>query len=104
MRCSRVCVITHRMFTIGIDMNTENSSPPHVVDSGASVMDKEAANTEIQFLRQYIAELEKALESSLALNKEQAERYMDQGSVKKFSDEWWKEVDEFNKSRKAQEK
>jgi len=44
-----------------------NASPPHIVDSGASVM-------EINLLRQYVSELEKALESSLALNKAQAER------------------------------
>jgi hypothetical protein len=44
-----------------------NTSPPHIVDSGASVM-------EIDLLRQYVSELEKALESSLALNKAQAER------------------------------
>jgi hypothetical protein len=43
-----------------------NTAPPHIVDSGASV--------EIDLLRQYVSELEKALESSLALNKAQAER------------------------------
>jgi hypothetical protein len=51
-----------------------NTSPPHIVDSGASVMDNESANVEIKFLRQYIAELERALESSLELNKAQAGR------------------------------
>jgi hypothetical protein len=51
-----------------------NTSPPHIVDSGASVMDNEPASVEIKFLRQYIAELEKALESSLELNKAQAGR------------------------------
>ena len=50
------------------------SSPPHIVDSGASVMDKEPANVEIKLLRDYISELEKALESSLELNKAQAGR------------------------------
>jgi hypothetical protein len=51
-----------------------NTSPPHIVDSGASVMDNESASVEIKFLRQYIAELERALESSLELNKAQAGR------------------------------
>lgn len=50
------------------------TSPPHIVDSGASMMDKESAIVEIKFLRQYIAELEKALDSSINLNKAQAER------------------------------
>jgi hypothetical protein len=60
---------------VGVTINVEpipfagwvNTAPPHVVDSGASVM-------EIDLLRQYVSELEKALESSLALNKAQAER------------------------------
>jgi hypothetical protein len=55
-------------------MNEENSSPPHIVDSGASVMGEEPTSAEIKFLRQYIAELEKALGSSINLNKAQAER------------------------------
>jgi len=95
-------------------MNTENSSPPHVVNSGASVMEMNAnqladfveiskpddkahqmiatmlrqqqdrigaleANLDItnkayRIQQRYIAELEKVVESSLALNKAQAER------------------------------
>jgi hypothetical protein len=59
-----------------------NTSPPHIVDSGASVMDElTEAGGMIGVLREkvslqadYIAQLEKALESSLALNKAQAER------------------------------
>ena len=51
-----------------------NTSPPHIVDSGASVMDNEPANVEIKLLRDYISELEKALGSSLELNKAQAGR------------------------------
>ena len=57
-----------------MEMNKENSSPPHIVDSGASVMSEELTNVEIKFLRQYIAELEKALDSSIRLNTAQAER------------------------------
>jgi hypothetical protein len=59
-----------------------STSPPHIVDSGASVMDElTEAGGMIGVLREkvslqadYIAQLEKALESSLALNKAQAER------------------------------
>jgi hypothetical protein len=59
---------------VGVTINVEpipfagwvNTAPPHVVDSGASA--------EIDLLRQYVSELEKALESSLALNKAQTER------------------------------
>jgi hypothetical protein len=59
-----------------------NASPPHIVDSGASVMDElTKAGHVIGVLREqiskqadYIAQLEKALESSLALNKAQAKR------------------------------
>jgi hypothetical protein len=80
------------MFTIGIDMNKENSSPPHVVDSGASVMkvselQKQTPRTlaekvhsrerRIEYLMSYVAELEKGLESSLALNRAQADESFD---------------------------
>lgn len=59
-----------------------NTSPPHIVDSGASLMDKEPAIVEIKLLRQYIAELEKGLDSSINLNKAQAER-----QIKDLTDE-----------------
>ena len=82
-------------------MNQENSSPPHIVDSGASVMgldnerslageitegfkalerirQLEAELTEaggmIGVMREYISDLEKGLDSSINLNKAQAER------------------------------
>jgi hypothetical protein len=58
-----------------------DASPPHIVDSGASV--------EINFLRGYVSDLEKGLESSLNLNKAQAER-----QVKELTDDeiisFWK--------------
>jgi hypothetical protein len=53
----------------------------------------------IGVLREYISDLEKGLEASINLNKAQADR---QKSAK-YSDEWWKEVAEFNKQLKAQE-
>ena len=53
----------------------------------------------IGVLREYISDLEKGLDSSINLNKAQAER---QKSTK-YSDAWWKEVEEFNKQLKEQE-
>jgi hypothetical protein len=48
----------------------------------------------------YIKHLEEGLESSIKLNKAQADRQ----KPAKYTDAWWKEVDEFNKQlRKAQE-
>jgi hypothetical protein len=54
----------------------------------------------IGVLREYISDLEKGLDSSINLNKAQAEK---QKSTK-YSDEWWKEVEEFNKQLRAQKK
>ena len=53
----------------------------------------------IGVLREYISDLEKGLDSSINLNKAQAERQ----KPAKYSDAWWKEVAEFNKQLKAQE-
>ena len=47
----------------------------------------------------YIKHLEEGLDSSINLNKAQADRQ----KPAKYSDEWWKEVAEFNKQLKAQE-
>jgi hypothetical protein len=70
-----------------------NMSPPHIVDSGASVMDEltEAGHiigvlreqicqqqAEISLLQEYVCQLEEGLNSSINLNKAQAERNNEQ--------------------------
>jgi hypothetical protein len=87
-----------------------NTSPPHIVDSGASLMDKEPAIVEIKLLRQYIAELEKGLDSSINLNKAQAERQIKDLTDEEIMDLWVKhlvdDIPVFARAilRKAQEK
>jgi hypothetical protein len=43
-------------FTVNVNAGTVTSSPPHIVDSGASVMKKDLTDEEIDELIRYVAE------------------------------------------------
>ena len=74
-----------------------------VIEGARLIRQQEKELTEaghmIGVLREYISDLENGLDSSINLNKAQADRQ----KPAKYSDEWWKEVAEFNKQLKAQE-
>ena len=118
-----------------------NASPPHIVDSGASVMEMNAneladklefdaktlnwksfadaatmlrqQQAEISLLQEYVCQLESGLDSSLNLNKAQAERQAKTLTDEEIIDLWCDLLEESSKDirifarailRKAQEK